>query len=610
MTHAELLIVGVPTRGFRGVLEQAKPYVHPWIPIISLSKGFESGSLLRMTEVIGQVLPGRPAVALSGPNLAREIMSGQAAASVVATEDISVATAIQSALARGVFRLYTNHDVIGCEVGGALKNVIALATGMAQGLGVGDNTRATVMARGLAEITRLGVAMGGEPATFAGLAGHGRPRRDVHQPVLSRNRTVGEELGKGRPLDEILASMNMVAEGVKTAETAHGAGRAARRRDARVRRDLPGGDRPDHGRPLVPRPAPAAGPRAGSGVGSPRWPTPISRRSRRSSSASCGWRCGWSTTPTTCGRRASSRSAATRRQSASVVSILTALYFALSASAATASAVKPHASPGLPRHPSTCSGDLDRAVPARRCARFGGLQAYPSRTKDPDPVDFSTGSVGLGAVAPLFAALAAPLRRAHFGAGRPSGRFIALIGDAELDEGNVWEAVAEDGAAAGSATSLWIVDLNRQSLDRVMPGMRAGELEALFDAAGWQVLEAKYGRRLQAAFARPGGEAPAPAHRRDDQRGVPGLVRAPTAPTLRERLIDGRSADRDDARRRCVADVTDDELPRAHRRPRRPRPRRAARRCYQACDAGHATARASSSPTRSRAGGCRSPATR
>ena len=219
VTHAELLIVGVPTRGFRGVLEQAKPYVHPWIPIISLSKGFEAGSLLRMTEVIGQVLPGRPAVALSGPNLAREIMSGQAAASVVATEDLSVAAAIQNALARGVFRLYTNHDVIGAEVGGALKNVIALATGMAQGLGVGDNTRATVMARGLAEITRLGVAMGGEPSTFAGLAGLGDLVATCISP-FSRNRTVGEELGKGRPLDEILASMNMVAEGVKTASIA------------------------------------------------------------------------------------------------------------------------------------------------------------------------------------------------------------------------------------------------------------------------------------------------------------------------------------------------------------------------------------------------------
>jgi glycerol-3-phosphate dehydrogenase (NAD(P)+) len=217
--HAELLIVGVPTSGFRGVLEQAKPYVHPWIPIVSLSKGFETGSLLRMTEVIADVLPGRPAVALTGPNLAREIMSGQAAASVIATTDLTVANSIQTALARGVFRLYTNHDVIGAEVAGALKNVVALATGMAQGLGVGDNTRATVIARGLAEITRLGVAMGGEPATFAGLAGLGDLVATCVSP-LSRNRTVGEELGKGRSLDEILASMNMVAEGVRTASTA------------------------------------------------------------------------------------------------------------------------------------------------------------------------------------------------------------------------------------------------------------------------------------------------------------------------------------------------------------------------------------------------------
>ena len=118
-----------------------------------------------------------------------------------------------------MFRLYTNHDVIGAEVGGALKNVIALATGMAQGLGVGDNTRATVIARGLAEITRLGVAMGGEPSTFAGLAGLGDLVATCVSP-FSRNRTVGEELGKGRSLDEILSSMNMVAEGVRTASTA------------------------------------------------------------------------------------------------------------------------------------------------------------------------------------------------------------------------------------------------------------------------------------------------------------------------------------------------------------------------------------------------------
>jgi glycerol-3-phosphate dehydrogenase (NAD(P)+) len=214
--HGDLLVVGVPTQGFRDVLEQARTWIRPWIPVVSLSKGFEQGSLLRMTEVIKEVLPGHPAAALTGPNIAREIMAGQAAASVIATEDLTVAAAIQEVLHRGVFRLYLNHDVIGCEVGGALKNVIAIAAGMGQGLGVGDNTRAAVMSRGLAELTRLGVAMGAEPATFAGLAGMGDMIATCMSPY-SRNRAVGEQLGQGRKLDEVLAEMHMVAEGVKTA---------------------------------------------------------------------------------------------------------------------------------------------------------------------------------------------------------------------------------------------------------------------------------------------------------------------------------------------------------------------------------------------------------
>jgi glycerol-3-phosphate dehydrogenase (NAD(P)+) len=215
---AELLIVGVPSQGFRQTLELAKPSIRPWIPVVSLSKGLEAGTLLRMTEVIKEVLPGRPAAALTGPNLAREIMAGQAAAAVLATEDVDVAAALQSVLQRGLFRIYTNHDVIGCELGGALKNVIAIATGMAEGLGVGDNTRATVMTRGLAELTRLGVAMGGEAATFAGLTGMGDLVATCMSPN-SRNRQVGEQLGRGRPLQQILDDMNMVAEGVKTAVT-------------------------------------------------------------------------------------------------------------------------------------------------------------------------------------------------------------------------------------------------------------------------------------------------------------------------------------------------------------------------------------------------------
>ncbi|HEY8094120.1 MAG TPA: NAD(P)H-dependent glycerol-3-phosphate dehydrogenase, partial [Acidimicrobiales bacterium] len=157
VAQAELLIVGVPSHGFRETLEAAKGSVRPWIPVVSLTKGLERDSLLRMTEVVKDVLPGHPAAALTGPNIAREIMGGQAAASVIATEDLAVARALQQTLRRGLLRIYTNHDVIGCELGGALKNVIALACGMAQGLAVGDNTRAAVMTRGLAELTRLGV---------------------------------------------------------------------------------------------------------------------------------------------------------------------------------------------------------------------------------------------------------------------------------------------------------------------------------------------------------------------------------------------------------------------------------------------------------------------
>jgi glycerol-3-phosphate dehydrogenase (NAD(P)+) len=216
VSRADLLIVAVPTSGFRSVLGMSEPYVRPWIPVVSLSKGFEQGSLLRMTQVIKAVLPGRPAAALTGPNIAREILSGQAAASVIATEDLSVAAAIQRVLNRGVFRVYLNHDVIGCEVGGALKNVIALAAGVGQGLGVGDNTRAAVMSRGLAEITRVGVAMGAEAATLSGLAGMGDLIATCMSPH-SRNRAVGEQLGRGRGLNEILSSMHMVAEGVQTA---------------------------------------------------------------------------------------------------------------------------------------------------------------------------------------------------------------------------------------------------------------------------------------------------------------------------------------------------------------------------------------------------------
>jgi glycerol-3-phosphate dehydrogenase (NAD(P)+) len=212
---ADVLVVGVPSHGFRTTLEETAKYVRPWIPIVSLSKGLESGTAMRMTQVIDAVLPGHPTGVLAGPNLAREVLQGYAAASVIAMADEHVAFSLQGLFASKTFRVYTNTDVIGCEMGGVLKNVIAIAAGMAEGLGVGDNTRAMVIARGLAEITRLGVAMGADPRTFAGLTGLGDLIATCMSP-LSRNRTVGEMLAHGKSIEEITAEMKMVAEGVKS----------------------------------------------------------------------------------------------------------------------------------------------------------------------------------------------------------------------------------------------------------------------------------------------------------------------------------------------------------------------------------------------------------
>ncbi|MCB0033909.1 MAG: NAD(P)H-dependent glycerol-3-phosphate dehydrogenase [Anaerolineales bacterium] len=212
---ADVIVMGIPSQHFRHVLEDAKPYIRPWVPIVSLSKGLEQGTRMRMTEIIETVMPGHPAGVLSGPNLAREIMAGQAAASVIAMVDDTIAKALQRVFRTGLFRVYTSADVIGCEIGGALKNVIAIAAGMGDGAGAGDNTRAMIITRGLAELTRLGVTMGGKPATFAGLAGMGDLVATCISP-LSRNRHVGYQLGIGRRLEEIIEEMSMVAEGVKT----------------------------------------------------------------------------------------------------------------------------------------------------------------------------------------------------------------------------------------------------------------------------------------------------------------------------------------------------------------------------------------------------------
>ena len=200
-----MLVVGVPSHGLAATARQAAPHVRPWIPIVEPTKGLEQGTRLRPTEVIEEVLPGPSRRRASGPNLAREVLSGYAAAAVVAMPDEHVAASLQTLFASPLFRVYTSGDVLGCELGGVLKNVIAIAAGMAEGLGVGDNTRAMVITRGLAEITRLGVAMGGEPATFAGLTGLGDLMATCMSP-LSRNRRVGEELARGRTLEEIQAA--------------------------------------------------------------------------------------------------------------------------------------------------------------------------------------------------------------------------------------------------------------------------------------------------------------------------------------------------------------------------------------------------------------------
>ena len=213
--QAEVILMAVPSPYFRAVLQQAAPFVRRSIPVVSVAKGLEPGSLLRMTEVIAELLPNNPRAVLSGPNLAREIMAGYAAGAVVACRDAAVAEGLQGLFKSGLYRVYTTHDVVGVEVAAALKNVVAIAAGMADGVGVGDNTRALVITRGLAELTGLGVAMGGEARMFVGLAGLGDLLATCMSP-LSRNRHVGEQLGRGRKLDDIVAEMHMVAEGVHT----------------------------------------------------------------------------------------------------------------------------------------------------------------------------------------------------------------------------------------------------------------------------------------------------------------------------------------------------------------------------------------------------------
>ncbi|VAW08315.1 Glycerol-3-phosphate dehydrogenase [NAD(P)+] [hydrothermal vent metagenome] len=214
----DVIVMGVPSHGYRDVLMRATDLIANDTPIISLSKGIEAGTLMRMTEVTADVLPDHdPGVigVLTGPNLAREIMDGQPAATVIAIPSQDVGSAVQRVIASPRFRVYTNPDVIGSEAAGAVKNVMAIAAGMASGRGYGDNTLATLVTRALVEVSRLGVAMGGDVRTFSGLAGIGDLVATCNSSQ-SRNHRVGFGLGQGRDLHSIIDEMNMVAEGVKS----------------------------------------------------------------------------------------------------------------------------------------------------------------------------------------------------------------------------------------------------------------------------------------------------------------------------------------------------------------------------------------------------------
>jgi glycerol-3-phosphate dehydrogenase (NAD(P)+) len=215
---AEVVVVGVPSHGYRNVLAEAAPSIGSDIPVVSLAKGIEPETLMRMTQVTADVMPTHDADSigvLTGPNLAREVVAGQPAATVIAFPDVSVARRLQTMFMTATFRVYTNTDVVGAESAGALKNAMAIAAGMVDGLGFGDNTMASLITRALAELTRLGIAMGGRPETFAGLAGMGDLIATCSSSS-SRNHQVGYGLGSGLPLDEIINEMNMVAEGVKS----------------------------------------------------------------------------------------------------------------------------------------------------------------------------------------------------------------------------------------------------------------------------------------------------------------------------------------------------------------------------------------------------------
>ncbi len=217
---AELVVSAAPSHVVRKVMSGAAAQLAPGAVVVSASKGLEPGSHKRMTEVLGETLPRATKVAaLSGPTFAREVYERLPTAAVVASADAETARRAQDGLCAPYFRLYTNDDVVGVELAGALKNVVAIAAGILDGLGMGNNTRAALITRGLAEIARLGVALGARPATFAGLAGMGDLLMTATGP-LSRNRSLGVEVGQGKAVEEVLGRRLSVAEGVGTARVA------------------------------------------------------------------------------------------------------------------------------------------------------------------------------------------------------------------------------------------------------------------------------------------------------------------------------------------------------------------------------------------------------
>lgn len=220
LDDVDLLVSAVPTNFVRAVWERHAPHLPPNVPVVSVSKGLEDGTFLRPTEILHQVLGHRPVAVLSGPNIAREIAEGRPAVTVVASKDADLTPFVQHTFNGERLRVYSNPDAAGVELGGVLKNVIAIGAGMCDGLKLGANAKSALVTRGVVEMARLGQELGGQRATFFGISGLGDLLTTCYSP-LSRNRTFGERLGRGERAADITASMKMVAEGAKTAKPLH-----------------------------------------------------------------------------------------------------------------------------------------------------------------------------------------------------------------------------------------------------------------------------------------------------------------------------------------------------------------------------------------------------